>query len=263
MGRIDNVNTSEIQDILRRLRQLETRSPGGNTSVTEGRLRIAGPDSLLVEGSGRVSGQLYIDGLEVVSGELRVTGTFNMDGDANVSGTMDVSGPLTVQGNTTFIGPMRVEGKSDFIGMMVVQGESQFVGEMSIEGPVTITGQTTVTGELIVQGDVEFTGKTILNGDTEFNGNTKLTGDMTVTGGGKVKVGTMLLDPTGGALGNGSIYSSVALELTAPTVVTSSALFAEGSITTQRYLSAPGTTALPGVSANLFMDSNGRIYRVA
>jgi len=205
MSRIDRPGASEQAEVKKRLHQQETRSPGGNTSVTEGRLRIAGENSLLVEGSGRVSGQLYVEGLEVVSGELRVTGTFNMDGDANVSGTMDVSGPLTVQGNTTFIGPMRVEGKSDFIGMMVVQGESQFVGNMSIDGPVTIKGKTTVTGELIVQGDVTFTGATKLNGPTE------ITGNVAVKGNGTIRVGSIVMRPgtnggSGGVTSDNTLY---------------------------------------------------------
>jgi len=246
MGRIDNVNQSEISNILRRLAQLEARSPGGNTSVTEGRLRIAGVNSLLLEGSGRVSGQLYVEGLEVVSGELRVTGTFNMDGDANVSGTMDVSGPLTVQGDTTFIGPMRVEGASTF------------VGTMKIDGPVTIAGKTTVTGELIVQGDVTFTGKTTLNGDT------RLTGDMKVEGGGKVTVGKMTLNPNGGETGNGALVSTTAIELSAPTVVTSAALFVKASFTAEGNAYLAGLGNVPAGStgwAPLLVNSSGLVAR--
>ncbi|MFB7843639.1 hypothetical protein [Microbacterium sp. NPDC056052] len=131
--RRDNPNDSEITDIKRRLRELETASPVGSTSVTSGVLRIASPEGLLVEGSAYVSGILHGDG------------EFNWSGDMNLSGSQNVTGPVT------------------FTGAVVVNGNISINGAASISGTTTISGATTLSSTLtissgqILAGDVTVT----------------------------------------------------------------------------------------------------------
>lgn len=111
MGYIDNLNDDDMRDLFRRVRQLETASPLGNSSVMRGQLRIGGTGTLLVDG----------DGGAVVQGSLDVTGTLNGDGTITWTGTMNVDGPLEVDGDTALRGPVAIEGDVGLTGDMTVE----------------------------------------------------------------------------------------------------------------------------------------------
>ena len=199
MGKILN-SEGIIAELVRRVRKLETRAPIGNTSVTDGTLEMNGENSLLINGSGRVSGSLYVDGIEYVDGQLRVRGSLVVTGNADFTGPVAVQGPLDITGSTTFIGPLRLEGTSTI------------VGAMSIEGLLDIKGGTTITGPLMVEGDVTFTGRTVMNGETEINGDTTIAGDVDVIDQGVVTAGVLHLGPSYNG-GSGGLYSTETLFL--------------------------------------------------
>lgn len=94
MGYIDNLNDSksEIRDLMRRIRQLETASPLGHSSITRGALRVASPEGLIVEGSEKVTGTLTLTPGSV----LDVTGETNLHGPTTIDGTLDVKGATTL-----------------------------------------------------------------------------------------------------------------------------------------------------------------------
>lgn len=259
MGRIDNTGEDPYAELLRRIEALETANPLANASVTDGRTRFFGQNAFLLDGSGRVTGQLYVEGLEEVSGQLRVTGSLVLIGNADFSGPMNVTGNLDIRGNTTFIGPLRVEGETTVVGTMV------------IEGALNIKGKTTVTGELIVQGDVTFTGVTKLNGKTDIKGDTTVTGDVEVKGGGQIRAGALFFGPTYGG-GAGGMYSNQAMFLGAAGLIN---LLANSSvdITTADGTNVRGglrVIAMAQVAANasgysqvLVHNATGALVRVA
>lgn len=162
----------EIRELRKRIDRLETRSPSGQTAITNGRLRIVGPNALLVEGSARVDGTLTIEGVEVVNGELRVVGRLNVTGPTRLIGDTTVAGDLTIAGNTD------ITGDTDITGSLGIDGPTEITGDTSVKGRLAIEGQTDLTGDMDVRGDIE------------------------VLGDGRIRVGSMILDPN---VGNGSI----------------------------------------------------------
>lgn len=72
----------------------------------------------------------------------------------------------------------------------IINGGLQVIGSAIIEGLLEITGQLTGSGQFL------------WTGPWELRGAGKITGNVTVEGNGKVRVGSMLIDPT---VGGGSI----------------------------------------------------------
>jgi len=234
---VDNLNSSELKDILRRLHILETTQPVGYTSVSEGALRIVSAEGLIVEGSESVTGTLTVSGTLTMSGTLNADGTITFTGPVTISGATGITGPLTVTGNTALNGDTTVNGPFH------VKGATDITGDATVVGPFHVKGATDITGTLGIKGE------------------STLEGDMAVTGGGKVTVGSMVLDPAlsnGGAVGG--LSAPVAIYLQAPTVATSGALFVGGTVSADN-------VSLAGVSSttqapNVYIDSFGSLFRV-
>lgn len=109
--------------VLTRMDRLENGSPLRSTSVTDGRTRFVGNESVLVEGSGKVSGWW------IVTGTLRVIGTFQMLGNMIVEGVMTLTGEINVAaGGKITVGGMVIDpangGSVTFPGGAVVRGGS-------------------------------------------------------------------------------------------------------------------------------------------
>ncbi|WP_193596067.1 hypothetical protein [Microbacterium sp. YJN-G] len=145
---VDNLGDlkQEIRDLMRRIRVLESASPLGWSSVTEGALEIRSPEGLIVIGSAKVSGTL--------------TG----------SGTFDWTGPMNLQGAQTITGP------TTFTGQMTVNGPWKFVGNGQITGDVDVTGNIKIlpggkiqVGDMIIDptggGSVTFPGGAVVQAD--------------------------------------------------------------------------------------------------
>lgn len=129
----------------------------------------------------------------VTNGQIRIIGgTIRVDGGGNliVNGTMSVNGTSTVTGSFTVSGPWNLSGTG------------------TISGNVTITGNVTATGTLTQNGPWNLNGAGTIAGNVTQTGNTTQQGNVNVTGGGKITVGSMVIDPSisGGAItfANGS-----------------------------------------------------------
>lgn len=229
---VRNIRTSQAKKQKDAIRRGQTASPVGHTSITRGGLRVASEEGLTVQGSQRVTGQLYVDGYERVGGQLEVSGSLVVSGNADVTGPMAVRGPLTVRGTTTFVGPLRIEGSAAIVGPLRIEGR------VDITGPLVMSGAMTITGRLDVQGDVVFTGRTLLNGlneingqlaingptringettmagDTTIAGDTRLAGELSLIGSGSITVGRMRLASASNS-GNGGVTSQGDLQLAA------------------------------------------------
>lgn len=116
------------------VQQLLTQSPLGYSSITEGSLRVASNEGLIVEGSAKVTGYL------VVTGTLRGTGTFEWLGTMNISGAQNVTGPTTFTGQVTVNGPWKLVGNGQITGNVDLTGDLRVlpgglirVGDMIID----------------------------------------------------------------------------------------------------------------------------------
>lgn len=220
MAKIDNINQGEFQDILRRIRQLEYSTPLNGSSVGSGGMRFYGSGRLTVENEG-----LYVIGVANISGTLAGNGALNWSGTTTLSGATTLAGPtgvtgtFTVQGVTKLNGPTTVGGDFEIAsGGLFKAGATEIRPDGSAKfGTLNIESDGTLTSgdfELNPDGSAKFglfeiaaNGNLVSKGTLDIDGVTTLKKDLNVTTG-KVKVGTMTLDPTvsGGALtfGNGS-----------------------------------------------------------
>ncbi len=101
-----NLNDPPQSDLQRRVRQLESASPIGFSSVERGGLRIASDQGLLIEGQG------------LVTGLFDVTGTLSGSGRFDWSGPWFLRGPGRIEGNTVATGDIAARkfsaGAGDF-----------------------------------------------------------------------------------------------------------------------------------------------------
>lgn len=221
-----------------------------------------------------------------IEGILDVAGTFN------VSGTTVISGSLTIAGQTGITGPLTIQGVTDITGQLNVTGPTKLDGQLDIGGDTTITGLLDVQGDTTMSGKLDVTGPMATKGTLSVEGKTTLKNDLNVTSEGRVLVGDLVIDQSspGGNIGfdgAGITSGGLGFRFTATTkdaVVESMAaggsakLTAGGSTVEAKAgsidLTATRTnisgqilaTGLPVTSTssfvpNLYIDSNGRIYR--
>lgn len=123
-----------ISDLLRRLRVLETTQPMGYSSVSQGRSRFAGNESILVEGSGKVEGWWIVTGTQRVTGRWEGSGTCDWTGPASFRGKMDITGDALISGNTSVTGRMRIRGETTVESDLRVTNDGRIlVGDMTID----------------------------------------------------------------------------------------------------------------------------------
>lgn len=231
---IPNLNQGNMRELIRRIESLERANPLAHSSLGRGRMRFYAGSELLIE-----NGALNVTGSATIAGLLDVTGT------ANISGILEVSGHTTLSGDTTIAGPTGITGA------LTIQGDTTVTGKFDVTGPTTLSGDTEVDGTLNITGD------TTIGGTTEITGKTTLKNDMELLDGGKLRAGDLEIEPAGGGQINfqsGSIAAS-------PT-------FGLGIVhSTGVQISSPDTriTDLPtktGVTSNIYIDENGKLWRV-
>lgn len=84
MTRIDNLAQDPQRRANQRLDRIERGTQLGNASITVGRLRVAGLEAFLLEGTGRVTGTLFVDGQNGQKGRVDVTGDVRSFGGGRV-----------------------------------------------------------------------------------------------------------------------------------------------------------------------------------
>lgn len=117
----------EVRDLLRRIRVLESASPLGYSSISEGALEIRSEEGLIVEGSARISGVLNGDGTFDWTGPMNLAGDQTVAGDVTYTGQLTVNGPWKFVGNGELTGDMNVKAG----GRIVIEGGDQIVLEQS------------------------------------------------------------------------------------------------------------------------------------
>lgn len=245
--RRDNPNDSMIPEILRRLRDLETASPVGFTSVTRGALRVASNEGLLVEGSAKVSGWL------VVTGTLKGTGTFDWSGDLILSGSQHVTGPTVFDGSLRVNGPIDVYGAWKLIGNGEIQGHAKVTGTWELVGDGQVQGNVVITGSVDVNspGRIRITGgsspATLEDGRLSFGTGGVVEAD-TTNGGVRLSVGTNRV-----YVGTGA----VALQRGSISIILSGSGITMTGVPT---ISSADAGELP--SGALWMSSLGQLFRV-
>jgi hypothetical protein len=123
---------------LREGREVQHMAPLGSSSVTNGRTRFAGNESLIVEGSQVVSGWL------IVTGTLKLVGSLLMEGAANFTGSLTAAGASLFTGAFTSRGTTRFEGDTSQIGPFHIIGATDLTGDLTVNSP----GRINVLGSI-------------------------------------------------------------------------------------------------------------------
>lgn len=129
-----------LQDLVRRVHLLETTQVMGYSSVSEGRSRFVGNESILVQGSGKV------EGWWIVTGTQRVTGL--LDG----SGTLDWTGPWALKGNGTIPGNVNIIGSLDVSGAARILSTLQILGATTLGSTLNVVGGRIQAGNMFLDG---------------------------------------------------------------------------------------------------------------
>lgn len=116
----------ELRELKRRIRVLESASPLGYSSISEGALEIRSAEGLIVDGSARVDGTL--------SG----SGTFSWTGGMTLAGSQNVTGPTTFTGQLTVNGPWKFVGSGEITGDVSVTGDIEILpgGRIKVDGMI-------------------------------------------------------------------------------------------------------------------------------
>lgn len=106
------------------------------------------------------------------------------DGGLSVTGTASVSGTLTGSGLFDWTGPVNLKGAQS------VTGPTTFTGQLTVVGPWSLDGNGLISGDVDITGDVDVSGSMSITGDVD------LSGDMDVVGGGRIRAGQIVIDPS-------------------------------------------------------------------
>ncbi|WP_104084253.1 hypothetical protein [Cryobacterium sp. Y11] len=145
MGYIDDASGKrDRQNLWAAVRKLGTMSPLDNSSV-EGRTRFIGNESLLVEGSQKVTGWL------IVTGTLKVVGAFLLEGVTTITGALTSSGTALFTGLFTARGTTRFEGDTTQVGAHHVQGNQDITGTLAVKGATEVSADLSIVAGGIIK----------------------------------------------------------------------------------------------------------------
>jgi hypothetical protein len=228
VGKFDNLNDSQVPDILRRLARLETASPVNNTAIGRGGVTVYDGGVIDIENGGLI-----------VNGTATIHGVLNADGTISFTGPVTIAGPLTITGTTNITGDVTSTGTFTNNGPTNLNGATKTTGTLSVEGVTTLKADLNVT-----TGKIKAGGLTV---DPSASG-----GSIVFSGGGGVQ-GVSGVTAMKGAGNAGVITNNTA------------AVFAGASQLTvgDGYVTIDGLPTVSGVAANLYMDpSTSAIKRI-
>jgi len=230
VGKFDNLNDSQLPDILRRLDRLERASPVNNTAIGRGGIEVYDGGVINISNGG----------LNVV-GSGTFTGTLYANGTVAFTGTFTQSGPTTFTGDTSMNGPTHINGNTDVTGDFKVTGPTHLQGATDVKGTLSVEGASTLKGSLDVTGAGKITaGNTVIDPSAANGGVTFASGGGVGGNGGAVAVR---------GSGNAGLLTS-----------DTAAVFAGASQITvgDGYVKIDGLPQVTGVTANLYMDPGTR-----
>lgn len=178
MGKFDNLNDSQIPNLIRRIERLERASPTNNAAIGRGGIEVYDGGVITISNGG-----LNVTGTASVLGTLIASGIINFTGTVTVSGPMSVSGVMTVTNNIV----VSTGGKITAGSIELKPDGSAKFGTMTISPAGKITSGS---AEINADGSVKFGNFTI---DTA--GKVTLANDLTVTTG-KIIAGGVTIDPS-------------------------------------------------------------------
>lgn len=297
---IPNTNTGNLKDLERRIKRLERANPLSASSLGRGRMRFYDGSELLIQngalnvtGSATISGVLNVSGQTNLSGQVSVTGPMNITGTTTIGGNTSITGELVVTGPTTLDGITDIGGDTTITGQLSVTGPTNLDGLLTINGDTTITGLLDITGDTTVDGNFEITaGGLFKSGVTTIEPSGKASfGDFVID-----PSSNKLIDsPAGWVFTSGpdsiglasSNTSSVNLNATYAELnygganisnvrasngrvdLTATNTFVSNRLTVQerlyvnsRVIFSGLTNASAGITANVYIDANGFLYRV-
>ena len=249
MGQIDNLNQGTINDILRRLRQLEFNTNQNAMGIGRGGIDVYGGGGITIENGG-----LVVSGSADITGVLNATGTINMSGTFTATGDVNLNGPVEIAGDVTSTGHFTQTGPTDLNGTTTVAGDTTVTGDFTVNGPMKTTGTLDVEGVTTLKATLNVTsGKIVASG---------LTIDPAVSGGSVVFAGGGGLQGTSGVtvvkgFGNAGLVSNTTASIFA---ASNSLDVSPSAITVNGPLKNPGMSTT-GNAANVWYDaSTGQLY---
>jgi hypothetical protein len=178
----------------------------------------------------------------------------------------------------------RLESGANLENSSITNGRMRFIGgilRLDSGALLELIGQWRFSGNGAITGDVVAEGKWTQNGTWEFNGNGKIYGDVEVLGGGRIRVGQIVLNPAvnGGTIeiGGHTIFASGnVLSIThsggAQVVLNASgATLIGGGKSFSLQSTGASLTGLPTISraaannatiGSVYVDTSGQLYRV-
>jgi hypothetical protein len=134
----------QIVRLLTRHDRTENAAPLKSTSVTNGRTRFIGNESLIVIGSQKVEGWLVVTGTERVTGLLEILGTLSVQGDMTLDGGTITAGNVVIEDNVIRVGDdIEIDAATNRIRVadMVIDptggGQVEFPGGAMVRGGST------------------------------------------------------------------------------------------------------------------------------
>ena len=255
MGKFDNLNDSQLPELIRRIEKLERGTPMNNSAIGRGGVTVYDGGVINIENGGLI-----------VNGTATIHGTLNADGTITFSGTVDISGPLTVSGDTDITGALTIAGTTD------ITGDTTVAGDLDVNGPMKTTGTLSVEGVSTLKNDLNVTsgGKIVagavtvdpsyLSGSVKFSNGTYVAAtpngaQMAVTGIAAVGLGVSTTQAFMNADGGYVTTTASGVNLAA---------YGGASMTvTTAGVTMAGLPTKSGVTANLYIDpANNKVYRV-
>lgn len=235
MGKFDNLNDSQLPELIRRVERLERASPMNNAAIGRGGIEV------------------YDGGvIRITNGGLSVTGTATITGTLQADGTIAFTGTFTQSGPTTFTGDTKLNGPTHINGVTDITGNTKVTGTFDVNGPMTTTGTLAVEGVTTLKNDLNVTtGGKITAGNTKITPSASNGGVEFVSGGGVGgNAGSVVVKGSGNA---GLITGDVAAVFAGATQIN----VGDGSV------SITGLPTVSGVTSNLYMDpSTKQIKRI-
>lgn len=229
MGKFDNLNDSQVPDLIRRVERLERASPVNNTAIGRGGVTVYDGGVIDIENGGLI-----------VNGTATIHGVLNADGTISFTGPVTISGPLTISGTTTVTGDVTTTGTFNQNGPTNLNGATKTTGTLSVEGVTTLKNDLNVTTGKINAGAVTID-PSYLSGSVKFSNGTAVSA---------TPLGAQLVKSGGGAVTVSSGQADIG-------IAGGGSVIADGSGVS---LGGVATTSSP---ANVYMNpTTGRLYRV-
>lgn len=290
MARVVDLTGENVTRQRRKERNFGTKTDLPSTSVERGNTHWTDGSNVNIDGFLGIAGTASVSGTLRVTGLLDVTGTFNGSGTNNLDGTNNLSGDNNLTGPTEISGSLDVTGPTTIDGVLTINGDTSITGLLEVTGDTTLAGLVDITGNTTITGDLDVDGPTTITGTLGIEGITTLKNDLNVTTGGKIKAGSLEIEPANGGqinFANGSIavgafglgiIHNTGVQLQGPTVdlnatntnvsgafdVGGGSDFA-GRVIMRERLVLPGTpdTSNSSFLPNIHMDSSGFLYRTS